>query len=43
MSEQTILEIGTIILNWDSWVPSPDILMVNSSEDKSEEKETAAQ
>lgn len=29
MDEQTILQIGTITLNWSSWVPWPDVLIDN--------------
>ena len=29
MGEQTVLEIGTITLNWGGWVPWPDILIAN--------------
>ena len=29
MGEQAILEIGTITLNWNAWVPWPDILIDN--------------
>jgi hypothetical protein len=27
--EQTILEIGTITLDWNSWVPWPDVFIAN--------------